>query len=525
MTRYCSLFAKILAFVAVLLVGMAGYTSKVEAKGSDADCAAECFVLTSMSIQGVSSYSLSELASTYEGNLARRVGINDLVQTADAITARYRHDGYFLSRAVVAQPDPASGTAYIVVYEGYLGAITVDGTAADAVAPVLEPLKDGRTLTIRELDRRLALASDIPGVRLTSRIEPMLDDPSKHRLVVTADLDRVEGGVYADNRGSEAQGPWQAYVTASVNSTVLSGDRLTVSVLSVPEAPKELTFGELSYSAPLGDGTRIRASVSGYTTDAPAGSSNWIGGQSEAASLAVTHALVRSRNASLWATASLDVREVTQTYEQLGEIKEQLTVARFAASGRRKLGTGYVSASAQLSQGLDWFGATTTPSPQLTRADATGEFTKATATLSAYQDLGRFAGVYVEASAQWSPDPLLASEEFYVGGPNVGRAYNYGELSGDTGMAGVVELRVGWDPQPAAISFAQAYAFFDAGQVTNYVPTGDVHNDLASAGFGARITFKERATVKFELAKPISRQPSSEPDRGWRAFFSLSKEF
>lgn len=514
---------------AVILSGMAGYTGQAQAETPvepvEADCVADCFVLTSMTIQGVSAYPLAELAGTYDQNLARSIGVPDLVRTADAITERYRRDGYFLTRAVVAHTDHSSGAAYIVVYEGYLGSITVEGSGADAVAPVLEPLKDGRALSIGALDRRLALASDIPGVTLTSRIEPMLDDPAQHRLVVTADLDRFDGGVYTDNRGAEIQGPWQAYATASVNSTIVAGDRLTVSALTVPERPEELTFGEVAYSAPLGEATRIRATVSGYATDAPAGSTGWLSGKSQAAGIAVTHPLIRSRDVSLWLTGALDVRQVEQTYDQLGAVEEKLTVARATLSGRRRVGTGFVAATAQVSQGIDLFGSTTTPSPQYSRSDATGRFTKASATLSAYQDLGRFAGVYVEASAQWSGDTLLASEEFYVGGPNVGRAYNYGELGGDTGMAGAIELRMGWDPQPTAVTFAQGYAFVDGGRVYNDTPSGEVHADLASAGVGARITFQDRATFKVELAKPLSRRPYTEPDNGWRVFFGLSKEF
>ena len=525
MTRSFATYARIVAFSTALLAGMASHTGSVHAETPDSDCSADCFVLISMTIQGVSAYPLADLATTYDQNLARRIGVADLVQTADAITERYRRDGYFLTRAVVAPGDHSEGAAYIVVYEGYIGAIVVEGSAADVVGPVLEPLKDGRALSVAALDRRLALASDIPGVRLTSRIEPMLDDPSQHRLVVTAELDRIDGGVYTDNRGSNAQGPWQAYANTSVNSAFVDGDRLSVSVLTVPENPDELTYGEVAYSAPITDAIRIRAGVSAYMTDAPADSVGWLSGQSQAASLAVTQALVRSRLASLWATVGLDVRQVEQTYDQLGAVEERLAVARITLSGRRKLGQGYVAATAQVSQGLDAFGSTTAASPLLTRSDATSEFTKVTASVSGYQDLGRYVGVYVEASAQHSPDPLLASEEFYVGGPGLGRAYNYGELSGDTGIAGVVELRAGWDPQPAAISFAQGYAFVDAARIVNHSQAGDVSRDLSSAGVGARISFQQRATLKVELAKPLGPRPYTEPDNGWRVFVSLSKEF
>ena len=477
-----------------------------------------------MTIQGVTAYPLADLATTYDANLARQVGMSDLVQTADAITDHYRRDGYFLTRATVAPGSHRDGMASIVVYEGYIGEIVIDGNGADAVAPILNPLKARKALTIGELDRRLALASDIPGIKLTSRIEPMLDDPAQHRLLVTAVMDRFDGGAFADNRGTQAQGPWQVYVTAGVNSAIMAGDRMTVSGLTVPDSPDELAYGEWTYSAPLGE-ARVKAAVSGYRTDAPSGSTGWLSGRSSAASLSVSQAVVRGRKASVWATASLDVRQVEQKYQGVDPARERLSVVRASLAGRRKAGNGSLAGTAQVSQGVGWFGATEKASPQLTRNDATGQFTKLNLWASAYQDLGRYAGIYGELSAQWSDDPLLASEEFYVGGSGIGRAYNYGELGGDSGVAGSVELRLGWDPKPKAVTFFQLYGFVDGGRVSNKRPAGMTHADLSSAGLGTRITVENQTTFKLELAKPLSGSPLDRSDSGWRAFVSVSREF
>ena len=300
---------------------------------------------------------------------------------------------------------------------------------------------------------------------------------------------------------------------------------MTVSVLTVPEDPDELTYGEWVYSVPLSAETRVRAAVSGYSTNAPPGSSGWLSGDSVAASLSVTQALARQRDRSLWASAGLDVREVQQSYATGQTMTENLTVARASLWGQMKSAQGNVQASVQISRGLDWFGATASPQPGLTRADGTGRFTKVNTSVSAYRDIGRYAGVYVAGSAQWSDDPLLGSEEFYVGGSETGRAYGYGELSGESGVSAVVELRAGWDPSPTEVNFVQFYAFADAGRVWNRGPTGHTAADIASAGFGTRVTFAGRATVRAELAKPLSTVPAGQADDGWRAFIAVSKAF
>lgn len=40
-------------------------------------CTADCFVLNAVNIQGVTVYPLADLSTTYDGYLARTVGVND----------------------------------------------------------------------------------------------------------------------------------------------------------------------------------------------------------------------------------------------------------------------------------------------------------------------------------------------------------------------------------------------------------------------------------------------------------------
>jgi len=327
--------------------------------------------------------------------------------------------------------------------------------------------------------------------------------------------------------GSEGQGPWQAYLTASLNAVITPGDQLTFSTLTTPETPDELTSAEWAYSTSLGEGRRLRLAVSGYTTDAPPGTTNnWLSGRSHAFSANFAQPLIRSRRKNLWFNAGLDVRHVEQTFISTGLNDEDLTVARVSLAGQYRMDQGYVSGSLQVSQGLDAFGATTDNGATLTRNDADALFTKVNLNLWGYHDLGRYVGVYGEMAAQWSGDPLLNSEEFFVGGPTFGRAYNYGEAGGDRAIAAMVEARLGWDPQPAFVQFLQVFAFYDAASVSNFNVGGGTRSDeLSTAGAGVRVTLGRQIVLKLELAKPLDWVPYTETDNGWRTFVSLSKQF
>ncbi|WP_309643462.1 ShlB/FhaC/HecB family hemolysin secretion/activation protein, partial [Phenylobacterium sp.] len=158
----------------------------------------------------------------------------------------------------------------------------------------------------------------------------------------------------------------------------------------------------------------------------------------------------------------------------------------------------------------------------LSRADASREFWKVNARAAHYRDLSANTGLYLAADGQWSPDALLASEEFAVGGAPYGRGYNYAELSGDRGVAGTAELRVGWDPKRPPITFVQGYGFVDAAQVWN---RGGDSAALASTGLGVRVRVGERVTVGLEAAKPLTRTPYERGDKDWRTFVSISARF
>lgn len=485
------------------------------------------FVLTAVTIHGVTAYPQRAFAPLYDRDLAREVALSDLVAIATAITDKYRRDGYFLTRAVVPPQAGEAGAVQLRVYEGYVGEVRVTGPAAPAVARLLKDLEGRRPLRLAELDRRLALASDLPGVRLTNRLEPDLDDPARHRLVVETQLRPVSASLYVDNRGAEMSGPWQAYGRAALNSGLAPGDQLALSVLTVPEDPREFTQVEATYALPLPSGGRVRGAVAAsQARDSGAASNTWLGNESRSGSLRVSTPLRRGRDHALWLTAGMDLRHVEQNWLAFGRFKENLSVVRASLHGDRTGPAGISTGLAQVSVGVDAFGASDTATWRQSRWDADGQFFKLALQGSHYRDLGDKAGIYIAADAQWSSDALLTSEEFAVGALPYGRAYNYGEISGDHGVAGLVELRVGWAVRQKPLTFFQTYGFLDGAKTWNRrTPAGWRSAALSSAGGGVRLRFTDRLTLRLEAAKPLTRTPYTQGDKDWRAFASLTAGF
>lgn len=489
--------------------------------------APERFVLTGLTIDGVSAYPLKQLAPLYSNYLTREVAIEDLVKVAQAITDKYRADGYFLSRAVVP-PQAPGGHARIRVYEGYIDQVEVTGDAAPAVEALLSGVSGRRPLRLVDLERGLTLARDLPGVRPSSRIEPNLDDPARHKLVVVAGLKRWTGSVYVDNRGARTLGPVQANVRLARNGVVTSGDQLALSVLTVPNDPGEYVQADVAYGAPLAGETRLRVAASASRSrQGSAPLNNSVGTESQSVSLRLSHPLVRDRKHAVWAAVSLDGRHVEQSYRNGGAYRDDLRVVRASVQADSGTNRSSVSGYAQVSRGLQVLGATRTPSRDHSRFDADGGFWKVNVGASHYRDLGKRMGVYVATDAQWSPNPLLLSEEFAPGGLPYGRAYNYAEISGDSGVGAMAELRYGFAPKKAGpVTFVQAYAFVDGAKVWNKASAYSLRSAaLSSAGGGLRVTVNNKITARVEAAKPLTRTPYETSDKDWRVFAAISASF
>lgn len=477
-------------------------------------------------VDGVTAYPLKDLAPLYADYLAREVTTDDLVKIAQAITDKYRADGYFLSRAIVP-PQAPGGHAHIRVYEGYIGDVEVSGDAAPALEALLSGLTERRPLRLTDLERRLTLAADLPGVQPRSRIEPFIDDPARHRLVVSAGLKRWTGSLYLDNRGTESVGPVQANARIARNSLAHAGDQLALSVLTVPDDPGEFVQGEVSYAASLPVGSRLRGAFSASRSRQGATPlNNNVGTESQAASLRIAHPLARGRRESLWAAVVLDGRHVEQAFSNGAAYSDDLRVVRASLQADRGTGDSSLGGYVQVSRGLEILGATRRTGFDNSRFDADGSFWKVNAGASHYRDVGKRAGLYFAADGQWSPQPLLLSEEFAPGGLPYGRAYNYAEISGDSGIAGLAEFRYGFAPRNSPVSFFQTYAFVDAAKVWNERSAfGPRSAALSSAGAGVRLTLRGRITVRVEAARPLTRPPFAAADKDWRAFASLWASF
>jgi hemolysin activation/secretion protein len=475
-------------------------------------------------VDGATALPPSAFAAAIEPYLGRPLGGAELRALARDVAGAARAAGYPLATAWIPRQDLVAGVLHVSLEEGSIDAVEADGPGKKAVERVLTPLATGRPVRTAELERALLLAGDIPGVSLgRPRIVRRM---GRNVLTVRTDFDRVQGRASIDNAGSSTAGPVRARVSVDVNSLIARGDRLSIGVSATPLQPREFQLVEAAYRAPVGRaGTEL--AVAGYVGHSRAGGdlrSADIGGVSRQAEVSVTHPLLRSRAASLWANAALTVRD--SDLDRAGaRVRDDRIVTASAtlfangllAGGRMRVRLSYV-------QGLDWLRATMPGDPLASRADGSGRFSAVRTWMQYDRSLGGNFSMQLSGQAQLASRPLLASEEIGLGGRQFLRAFDYWEVSGDEGAAASAELRYDIaSGLPNPLRRLQLYLYADAGRTTN-LRGGFGGGSLASAGAGARAWLDHGLEAGLELGVPLTDSPyDSDPDP--RFSFSVASRF
>lgn len=475
-------------------------------------------------VEGATMLRPADFAPAIEPYLGRPLGAEELRALTRDIADVVRRAGFGLATAWVPRQSLVAGVLRVQVDEGRIDAVEVSGNARDMVELRLRDLATGAPLRTDALERRLLLAGDMPGVSL-GRARVVRRD-GRNVLMVSATVDRVRGWASVDNSGTEAVGPIRARLSLDFNSLAVAGDRLSVGGVVTPVQPREFQYGEVSYTMPVGrNGTEIWVAASAGHSD-PGGTLRGldVAGVSLQGEARVTHALLRSRAASLWGSVGVAVRE--SRLDRMGaRVRDDRIVSASATlSGNAAILGGRLRVRLSYVQGLDILGMTARGDPLASRADGGGPFSKLEFWTQYERSLGSGFGIELRGAGQLASRPLLASEEMGLGGRQFLRGFGYWEMSGDQG--GVVSGELRYDMRrglPGPLNRLQLYLYADAGRVTN-LDGGFGGGTLASAGGGVRAWLQGGFQAGLEVGVPLTDGAFDE-DSDPRFSFSLGSRF
>lgn len=496
--------------------------------------------LDSVDVTGATAYTPDDFASLIAPYLHHEIALTDLFRLADAITAKYRADGYILSRAVVPAQHIGK-TAQISVVEGFVSAVHVQGYDSPRIEAYGQRIMKSRPLRAADLERYLLLANDLSGVSAHAVLAPSPNVEGGATLTIITEQKRWDADIAMDNRGTKYIGPFQFYAGGGVNIPG-TDERVAARYITTPSI-RELQFGEASFTQPLGDNGLRFVLYGNYTHSRPQYTLTPFNESSEGEQVSgmLNYPMIRSRDQNLDIHGGLAVTDLYVRVANNPSVSpssdDHLRMIRVGANydvADRLNGVNQFIWEA--SKGLHIFGASAdfgraTPS----RPNAHSDFEKLTWQVSRQQDLafvypgvGLYAGLEGQLAAE---GPLPSSEQFGLGGPIWGRGYDPSDIVGDQGWAGRAELQYTGVPPGKFLRWWQSYqpyVFYDKGRVDNHVATtGD--STLSSAGFGLRLAMFDHVTSDFQFAKPLTRDESvsyGQPhNRPWRFFMQVAAHF
>ncbi|MBC8952383.1 ShlB/FhaC/HecB family hemolysin secretion/activation protein [Xenorhabdus sp. PB62.4] len=126
----------------------------------------QCVTINEITFQGAESLSASTLNTLIQPYVHQCVTLTGLKQLVRAATNAYISSGYVTSQAQLPEQNLADGKLLIVVIEGKVGAVEIDGNPP-RMAKMLFPNMVGKTLNLRDIEQGLEYLNRLTSSRFT----------------------------------------------------------------------------------------------------------------------------------------------------------------------------------------------------------------------------------------------------------------------------------------------------------------------------------------------------------------------
>lgn len=505
---------------------------KVESQAAPSGSEQIAFVLKDIHLVGGDNIPADKLRAAYAEFLNQKITLDKVWVIASRVTSILQNEGYFLSRAYVPQQEIDGGKMTLTIVEGYVSEIDLDTAAKEniLVSNWTGRILHQKPLKIVDIESLLLRLNDIPGQNYRAVLELPHDKNAPEgatRLSILTTPKDIVARTMIDNFGSRYLGPIE--ITQQMSLSLIPNQKTDITLLSaIPMS--ELKYGGITQTIPLSYhwamdlSASITAAHPGYTLKVQD-----IVNKSRNHGIGFTFHQIRQRNENLSFRVNYEGRDIDSKI--LGSFplsEDHIRMLRASVNYQKQdaLG-GYNLGDVTLSQGLSVFGASDAGDSNLSRSEAKPDRNKIEASYSRIQSLPYNLSAVTTFSGQLASGPLYASEEFGFGGQNMGRAYDSSEITGDSGVAGSIELRYLGLSMPYNI-FAMPYGFYDIGKVWNKDTGQGKPQSASSTGAGFRISTDSGVNLNIGFAVPLTRNiaaPLHGNKQGARYMFQLSYDF
>ena len=405
--------------------------------------------------------------------------IQTIQNITDKINALYQKDGY-IAAAKPSENDPNRGIIQINITESYLKNIRVEGTQ-QLKSYVLNRLQLSNTEIINTAkieDKLRLLKQDSLFTDVIATIKP-LNNHEKELVVTVKEAPTVAANVSVNNFSPATVGSEGVNVGLNYRNLTGLGDEFSAnSTISNTGGNKLFAIG---YQVPLNamNGSLQLSATFNSTkvTQSPFDVLN-IQGEKQIYEIFYRQPLIRSSTEELALSLGLSIDNgQTFIFDKptgfgFGPDKDgvsRTSVVAFRQDYRKSDISGNWFLGSEFKIGTGLFNPTTNDSPV-----PDGYFLNWSGSLQREQRLSDSNSLLIRANAQITPDSLLPSQQFIIGGGQSVRGYRQNARSGDNGLSLSIEDRISLN------SNFQIAPFLDLGTVWN---VANNPNQLSSQPF------------------------------------------
>lgn len=472
------------------------------------------FLLRDIQFAGNTAFNGEELKASYKSLIGTTISLDKAWAISEGITNKYRQAGYFLSRAYIPAQEIEDGVLKINIVEGFIEDVRVTADHPLNHSSLLDKwiadIKIKHPIRTEDLENALLELNRGSGyqyraVLLPPKLAKGLDGAADLELVETKS--KGLGFAQVDNYGSKFLGVHE--IRANYSQSFLPGQNTNLSFLSsVPV--KQINNASVEHSIYLMP--KLSLVLSGnYTRTAPGYSlkSQDIKGRSYGLGLGLNYQWFLHRNEELSTKIGFDRTNSKSDILSTLLSEDKVSVLRLGTHySTYDSWLGYNDVNFTLSKGVEGLGGSKKGDTNLSRAEATPDFTKLEIFYMRQQPLPHNLKLTYKLRGQLSTDPLYSSEEFGFGGQEFGRAYDSSDIVGDKGVSTAIE--VGYLGMRSIYQVnMMPFLFYDIGKVWNLDKTGQIASQSGSSAGGGLKFYSQKTGINagiglaFPLTKPI----------------------
>lgn len=467
--------------------------------------------------------------------IGQKVSIADLNNLADAITALYLQEGYLNSRAILPPQDFADGIVKIEVREGTVESVVIQG-ASRLENYVRSRIRVGlgKPFNSRRLEDQLRLLKANP---LFKSIEVSLRSGSQENTsildVVVAEANPFYGSVGIDNYSPPSVGSVEANLELGYRNVIGWGDGLSVRYSPRLQAFTGTYQVDTIYQIPLNptDGTlQFRVSIENNKIIQEEFEALNLSQESQYYEISYRQPIIRNPREEFALSTGISYRNA-----QLFDFQGRSQLLLYTEDGNTRtsvisFGQDYVvrepsgvwAVRSQFRFGTELLFDVTTNSGNL----PDGNFFSWLAQLQRIQILDRNNFLIVQGDLQLTPDSLLPSEQFVIGGAQSVRGYAQNARAGDSGFRLSIENQTTLVRNRQDNPVFLLAPFLDMGYVWNNNQFQASQRFLIGVGLGLLWQPVTGMTLRLDYAPPLidlNGRGNDPQDNGF--YFSVNYNF